>query len=526
MSNRKTFAKTASIICAIAILAGCASGGNGNGGSNSSATNSPSTEKPAAPVKLSIVQQDGGRVWKADNPAIVELERQTNTDLDVNMIPAGEIMNKYNLMAASASIPDISKLPNFEFQKYADNGLFLEVTDLIEEHAPNLKKLISKDMWDLVKYKGKQLAIPYVNVPAKIVPVVRQDWLDTLGLQPPTNLEQYEEVLKQFTKNDPDKNGQDDTYGLGATGNWKGDFTMIFGAFGIMPFDSGNIRQSYLKDDTIYPSQIASEYKEAITYIKGLWDQKLIDPELFIIKGDQANQKLVQSKAGTFTAWWSIAPQVLKVNLKMNEINPAMVWDPIVPAIVGPTGQSGLESRGSINGTINISAKAKDPVAAIKFLDYVATDEGWELANYGIKGEHYNDVLEGRTEAGNKAMEEKWLDPLAQIINRNDIMDKIAQSSTDPVQQENNRFIYAAREYNLYEDVFFGVPMTDDQKTYGPDLEKYEDEMFIKFVTGVESLSNWDQYVDNWKNKGGKAIHESRTKAYNELKGTSYKAGV
>lgn len=523
ITPQKKRAAAVAAVCSAA-LAATACGSSGSTSSSSGASGSPAAAS-TAPVKLSIVQQDGGRVWKSDNPAILELQNKTNTVLEANMIPSGDFANKYNVMAASGSIPDISKIPNFDFQKYADNGLFLEIGDLVDKYGPNLKKNISQNLWDLVKYKGKQLAIPYANNPAKIVPVVRQDWLDNLKLKMPSTLDEYEEMLKQFTFNDPDKNGANDTYGLGSGGNWKGDFSMIFGAFGVMPFDSGNNRQSYIKDDAIYPAQISDEYRNAIAYIKKLWDDKVIDPEIFIIKSDQANQKLVQSKAGTFTAWWSIAPSVLTVNLKMNQITPSAKWNPILPAVKGPDGKSGVESRGSINGTINISAKAKDPVGAIKFLDYLASDEGWELATYGIKGVHYTDLVQGRTAEGNKAMEEKWLDPLAQIIYRPDLVDKVNNASKDPVQIESNRFINAAREYSLYEDVFFGVPITDSQKNLDPDLSKYEEEMFIKFVTGKEPLSNWSQYVDNWKKKGGKEIHESKVKAYNELRNKNLKAG-
>ncbi|OCT14659.1 hypothetical protein A8709_25080 [Paenibacillus pectinilyticus] len=515
-------------VCVVTLLAACSNAKTDSASSAPSTSAAPSaaaTAKPAEPSKVSIIQQDGGRIWKADNPSTLEIEKKTNTIIDSIMVPAQDMKNKYNVMAASGDIPDISKLANFDYQLYADNGLFLDIGKLIDQYGPNLKKTIKPESWDLVKYKGKTIAIPYENIPAKIVPVIREDWLANVGAKMPTNLDEYEDVLKKFTLNDPDKNGKNDTYGLGATGGWKGDFSMIFGAFGIMPFDSGSTKQNYLKDNKIYSPIISTEYKNAITYIKKLWDEKVIDPEIFIIKGDQANQKLVQSKSGSFTAWWSIAPQVLAVNLKMGEVNPQAKWDPFPQLIKGPDGKSGVESRGSINGTLNISAKAKDPVAAIKLLDYLATDEGWELASYGIKGVHYNDLVSGRTDAGKKAMEEKWLDPLAQIIYKPDLVDKINNASQDKTQIENNRFIMAARQYNLYADIFFGIPLTDDQKTLGPDLDKYEDEMFIKFVTGAEPLSNWDQYVENWKKKGGKQILESRVKKYNELKGTNYTAG-
>ena len=44
--------------------------------------------------------------------------------------------------------------------------------------------------------------------------IIRQDWLDNLGLKAPTNMDEFEAVIKAFTEDDPDGNGQKDTMGL------------------------------------------------------------------------------------------------------------------------------------------------------------------------------------------------------------------------------------------------------------------------------------------------------------------------
>ena len=273
-----------------------------------------------------------------------------------------------------------------------------------------------------------------------------------------------------------------------------------------------------MKDNKIYPIAVSAEYKAAIEYLKKLWDAKVMDPELFTIKADQALQKAAQGKIGYFTAWWSIAPQQLVQQLKMKEIVPGAQWDPIFPGLTGPEGKSGMLSYGNVAATLAISAKAKNPEAILKFLDYMSTDEGWELNHYGLKGVHYTTIEEPRTPEGQKAYDEKWLDPLSQIVSRQDLSDKVSAASKDPIQVENNRFIQAAAKYTLYQDVFYGIPLTEEQKSFGPDVAKYEEEMLIKFITGKEPLSKWDEYVDTWKKKGGKTLMESKVKKYNELK--------
>ena len=43
------------------------------------------------------------------------------------------------------------------------------------------------------------------------VMIIRQDWLDKLGLKAPTTIDEFEEVIRAFTEDDPDGNGQKDT---------------------------------------------------------------------------------------------------------------------------------------------------------------------------------------------------------------------------------------------------------------------------------------------------------------------------
>lgn len=513
-----TWISAASIITlSVSALTGC------SGDKNDAQPGATNQQTKKAPVKLSLVMPDGARVWKPENPAIVELQKTTNTILDAQLVPGTgqEYANKYSVLASTGDLPDISKTNAFDFQKYADSGIYMEISDLVEKYGPNLKSKISKEAWDLMKYKGKTFAIPYENTSGKIVPVIRTDWLEALGLKQPTTLDEFKDVVTKFTFNDPDKNGKQDTYGIGAgAAAWETDFTMIFGAFGAFPF------QNEIKDNKVYPHIISPEYKQAVEYIKGLWDAKVIDPDFFVIKPDAAQQKIAQGKIGTFEAWWSIYPQVLVRNLKMNEIVPNAKMDPFTQLVKGPNGKASMLSMGNIGGSVQISSKAKDPVAAIKFLDYLATDEGWELSRYGLKGVHYNKVEEGLLPEGQKASNEKWLDPLGTLIFRKDLFVNISASGKAPEQVEDYRFMKAGLEYPLFQDAFYGLPQTEEQKTLESDLNKYEREMFIKFVTGKEPLSNWEAYVSEWKKKGGQKILDSRIAKYNELKGASLASGL
>ncbi|MDF2923116.1 MAG: extracellular solute-binding protein family 1 [Paenibacillaceae bacterium] len=526
-SIRKMTALTGATAVACTLIAGCGKEEAAAPFTSASASSQPTASVPVStePVKLSIISPDSGRVVKEGNPVFQEIEKKTNTKIQLQLIPSSEFTSKYGVIIASGAYPDISRLNSFEFQKYAGQGAFLDLGPLLtKENAPNLLKNIKQEEWDLVKYQGKQYAIPYLNKAGKYVHIIRQDWLDNLGLTIPTNLQEYENVVRQFTKNDPDKNGKNDTYGIGGYGGWGGtitnDFSPIFGAYGMQP------GYNYMKDNKVFPTMISDEYKAVVTYIAKLYSEKLIDPEIFTIKGDQAAQKLAQSKSGTATTWWSVPSQTLIGQLKMNTLTPAVKWNP-VPGLKGPDGKSGMPFLGVIGGTVSISSKVKDPVAALKFIDYLNSDEGFETSFYGVKGVHYTEVGKDRTAAGDAGYKEKWLDSLSLMVGRPDLQfDKWPALTTNASEMEDNRWKNAGYNYNLYQDFFYGLPKTEEEVTLDPDLKKYEMEAFIRFVTGAAPLSQWDEYVSGWKTKGGLKVLESKIKAYNELFSKSYASGI
>ena len=117
--------------------------------------------------------------------------------------------------------------------------------EMVKENMPNYMKwaekyrdILTDDPLNLYSVDGEVYAIPdaKVDLGRFCLMAYRQDWLDHLGLQAPETLDEFTEVMKAFTFNDPDGNGVDDTYGyIGITGNADWAFSPIFAAFGTYP---------------------------------------------------------------------------------------------------------------------------------------------------------------------------------------------------------------------------------------------------------------------------------------------------
>lgn len=474
------------------------------------------------PVKLTWFSFDHNRVLKDNDPAILELEKKTNTKLEFVLVPSTEQKAKLNMLVASNSLPDITKIEGYDIFQYIPQGVFLELNSYIEKYGRSIKKAVPKEAWDGISSEGKYYGVPKISMRGKYNMYIRQDWLENLGLKAPTNLDELADVLRKFTFNDPDKNGQNDTYGLGSEGAAGGDnptlsLQAIFGAYGIIP------KYYYLKEGKFYASIISPEYRQALAYIKNLYMEKTIDPDLFIMKNDQARQKLVQGKAGVFMGWWSIPQQVLFEQFKMEQVNPKAKWQ-VIDEIKGSSGQYGFSSPSIISAVNCISKSSKNVEAAIKVIDYLYSDEGAILGIAGVKGLDYITTPDGKfdkaTEQGLNGVADKTMGLLSQLV-LNPVMDDEINKKRNPSYKY---FIDSAENAKLYKNVFEGYSTQEFQRL-GSDLNKFENDWLIKFIAGKEPIEKFNEYVIQWKAKGGKQIMDSFIAEYNKRNGTQYTAG-
>jgi putative aldouronate transport system substrate-binding protein len=515
----KSIAAVCALTLSMSVLSACSTAKKLQPSSQTQTSSQP--QQPSEPVKLSFFSADAGRINKEDNPIVAEIEKKTNVKLEINLVPSGEFTNKFNLLVASGSVPDITRVVGYDLFQYIPQGAFLDIGKYVDQHGANLKKYIPKEGWDLINYKGKTYGVPNYNKPGKNLFFMRKDWLDKLGLKVPTNLNEFEDVLKKFTYNDPDGNGKNDTYGITTesqitTSSLPVTFDMVFGAFGI------SAKAYSQKDGKVYAPLITQEYKEALTYINKLFkEDKVVDPDLFILKTDQARQNLVQSRAGAVGGNWSLAVQQLEEQLKMKAVNPKAEWTVVSP-IKGNNGQYGLTAASMIKNTVCIGAKCKNPEAAVKFLDYLVSDEGNSTSLFGLQNTHYTGKTgnEVRTPDGQKAMDEKWLDVLSQLLVRLDLGDTRQKVSTPQYVP----YLSAAENNKLYTNLFEGISTPESQKL-DADMKKLEFDWFVKFATGAEPISKFDDYIKQWKDMGGKERAESLLKQYNQNKGTNLTPG-
>ncbi len=234
----------------------------------------------AADGKLTLwfMKTDNGRPLPAevdmnDNPwTRVLAEGLPDIDITWLLIPEETFAEQKNIMIAAGDIPDMFPVSHKEMPKWADNGLLPPLDDLVAEHYPDQSEFFDQDTWErafhsFASYQGQQyrLLVPQNSHRTHQVLLLRKDWLDKLGLQVPDTLDELMTVMKAFTFDDPDGNGENDTVGF--TGYRElGRMNPFLNPFGVED-DRGNLHWSTV-DGQIVPDFIRPEMKQALAYVR------------------------------------------------------------------------------------------------------------------------------------------------------------------------------------------------------------------------------------------------------------------
>ena len=321
-------------------------------------------------------------------PVWQEIAKVTNVKLENTANPS--IMDEgqsLSTMLASGELPDIIFGRKENIKSLISQGAIIPLDDLIAEHAPNIQKFL-EDYPEMVAAgsgpDGKQYSLGGTlggesgeNLPSQGW-FIRMDWLEKLGLDVPTDLESFKNVMYAFRTQDPNGNGVQDEIPLFHRGRRISEYLQLW-----------DVRKDwYVEDDgVIYHGKATEGYKTAIKELAQWYKDGIIDPEIFT-RGSQARQELLGTDVGGCTFDWFTSTG--SVNDSVREMVPNINFAAIDP----PKNVNGnievFYARPALHDyTLAISATCEDPETVIKFLDFGYTEVGSRLLNGGIEGVDY-----------------------------------------------------------------------------------------------------------------------------------------
>lgn len=227
------------------------------------------------PMKLSVMLPSNTEYTRGDldvlDQFLDEMNEYTNTDVEWIFYADDMYYERLTLLYTSGELPDILVVgKNAEFFNACENDFFWDVTDYVDDYA-NLSTIPEATRAN-ASINGRMYGIPRSRTLARNGVGYRLDWLNNLGLKEPTTLDEFYDMLYAFTYDDPDGNGQNDTYGFvlsSYTGPWD-IMQLWFGAPNGWGID---------ENGDLIPAHMTDEYDEALKWFRQIYSEGLINPD-------------------------------------------------------------------------------------------------------------------------------------------------------------------------------------------------------------------------------------------------------
>jgi len=337
-----------------------------------------------------------------DMAAYKEKEKLTGIQVKFTHPPLGQQRDQFNLLISTKELPDVIYYNWADAvggpEKMIKDGRIIRLNELIDSYAPNLKRIIESDpdvkkqiaLDDGTIYMFPLLKLDALKLNATSGLIMRQDWLDKLNLQVPTNIDEWYTVLKAFKEQDPNGNGKADE--LPFTGNWgPGNLTKLHdfaAAFGVI----GGFQ---MNGDKVEFGPIQPGYRDFLETMAKWYKEGMIDPEIMTNDGKAFDYKVTSNLAGAYQG--GVFSGMGKYFNLMRDTDPNFN----VTGVPWPVSQDGtsyatfnLDAKVLTYGeAITASADEDKLKYIVQWMDYNYSEEGSDLFNFGIENDSY--VREG-----------------------------------------------------------------------------------------------------------------------------------
>ena len=574
MRKKKWMAAALACMMTFTTLAGCSPAQGTTGGSTSEAALAGQTENADAGTQGALagdnlpVDENGNPspFGKYQEPVTVEVIQSINP---TQQIPEGdsttdnyytryikENMNidikvkwqasnadysqKLSLAIASNDLPDILVVGTSEFKKLVKAGQVEDLTPYYDTYASDIIKqnidVTDGKALENASVDGKLYGIPNVLVEADGYNLmwIRQDWLDELGLEAPTTVEELETVAKAFVDNNM---GGENTVGiLGPSINSRLYNDFISSTNNMNNLDG--IFQAYKswpgfwiegEDGNVVYGSTTQETKEALGELQKMYAVGILDQELGV--RSNADEAWKSGKAGIlFSPWW------FGYNIKDGLANdPEMEWK-AYPAPLAEDGEW-YPKLGGVGDSFCVVRKGfEHPEVAFLLNNFLRRDEGTFNSETPLDIGFYpgrvviaaNDENSFTVEALRKVMkggEAPEYDPINYKLLDNDLatlgecLKDYNDLSIENWDTENTNFgrLYSllmgsgavadAEEEGIVNKIYsVTYSQTETMEKKWTNLKKKEDEAFLKIIIGEAPLDSFDTFVEEWKAEGGDEV--------------------
>lgn len=514
--------KFAALLCIFALVfaTACSSGTNGgtsssgeaSGGTAGSTSSSGETEEK--PV-IKIYTTDLAKVTPAnpaEDPSIQYMMEKSGVQLDITFLANSNYHEQMNLKFASDDYPDVFLGSGLNVGAAATAlDLLLPLNDLIDQYGPNLKKYIPQTAWDGVTVDGKILGIPSpAEAGSSRILFIRKDWLDKLNMDYPKTSDEYLDVLRAFRDNDMNENGDpNDEIPFSTRQGFDWVMDNIWGMWGLSPYGG------FEHNGEVVPGFAHPRFKEPLRFLQTMYNEGLLDSEFLTNSSSIWAQKFESGRVGSFgfqpSAGWSFHKRIVDatpdqgINMMTMPTPRGTGWD-------GPVGAELM----TINHSYHILKTSKNPEAAIKFFDWLVSEEGQIFTELGLEGLNYT-VDENGNILYDETSEEREQTQWRAVFKMHGINETAFNAKYPGEAGEKLGRALEISHQEGFRSLTFGMPPLDQEMQNI--LYNSFQEPAARIVVNNEPVDEtWDKFVEEWRKQGGDQLIQIMTDWYHQNK--------
>lgn len=405
MKKKRICALLLTVAMTAGTLVGCGGGDSGstaNGTGDAAATDEGSSDASASDgasgevVELTFFSADANQDDPWTDPVALAITEKTGVKLKTTRPVGGNDESEaVALMIAEQNFPDII-FAKGSAGNLIDAGVMMDMTDLIEQYGPNIKKLYG-DEFEKLKQSADDPAIYQFSAYAvggekfKHCGTAQIQWdaLKAKDYKLPETLDEMETMIKDYIAENPKTEDGLDRIGISlSTSDWHWMITLGNPA-GFIADGAPDNGQWIITDDNKAMYKFRSEKeREYFRWMCRMYNEGILDPDFATQTHEDYIAKIASGRVvALFDSDWDYqdGEKVLKADGKYGS-----TYAGLPLTMDKETKCASLMYQGLTTGTgVGITTSCKDPVAAIKFLDFLCSDEGQVLNKWGIEGTNY-----------------------------------------------------------------------------------------------------------------------------------------
>lgn len=232
------------------------------------------------------------------------IEEETGVHVDFREIKDNDWTTQVNLMFASGEYEDMILRGTIDIEEYGvAQQLLLPLDDLIPQYMPNYSERmdLNQASASIPASDGKTYYLGFLmaqNVNHEGTWYINQTWLDNLGLEVPTTVDELTEVLRAFKTRDPNGNGVADEIPFSAdfvSKNMTQTLWCQFAMFGVPE----NLYFVFIdEDEKVQFTGYQEGWREAIEWMHLIYNEGLMDEEVFTQDSNLWGAKMNDGRVG------------------------------------------------------------------------------------------------------------------------------------------------------------------------------------------------------------------------------------